>query len=83
VATVSWRDTVEWIDRNIFIILSLRSKKRTVTLRLDEDIVAKYDRLVAELLARRPDLKLTRTEIMRAILTKAVEKPELIVQMLS
>jgi len=80
---MSWRDTVEWIDRNIFIILSLRSKKRTVTLRLDEDIVAKYDRLVAELLARRPDLKLTRTEIMRAILTKAVEKPELITQILS
>jgi hypothetical protein len=80
---MGWRDTVEWIDRNVFIILSLRSKKRTVTLRLDEDIVAKYDRLVAELLARRPDLKLTRTEIMRAILTKAVEKPELITQILS
>ena len=80
---MSWRETVEWIDRNIFIILSLRSKKKTVTLRLDEDIVAKYDRLVAELLARRPDLKLTRTEIMRAILTKAVEKPELITQILS
>jgi hypothetical protein len=80
---MSWRETVEWLDRNVFIILSLRSKKRTVTLRLDEDIVAKYDRLVAELLARRPDLKLTRTEIMRAILTKAVEKPELITQILS
>jgi hypothetical protein len=80
---MSWRETVEWLDRNVFIILSLRSKKRTVTLRLDEDIVAKYDRLVAELLARRPDLKLTRTELMRAILTKAVEKPELITQMLS
>jgi len=80
---MSWRETVEWIDRNIFIILSLRSKKKTVTLRLDEDIVAKYDRLAAELLARRPDLKLTRTEIMRAILTKAVEKPELITQILS
>ena len=80
---MSWRETVEWIDRNVFIILSLRSKKKTVTLRLDEDIVAKYDRLAAELLARRPDLKLTRTEIMRAILTKAVEKPELITQILS
>ena len=80
---MSWRETIEWIDRNSFVILSLRSKKKTVTLRLDEDIVNKYDKLVLELTIRNPSLKLTRTEVMRAILTKAIEKPQLIMQILS
>ena len=80
---MSWRETIEWIDRNSFVILSLRSKKKTVTLRLDEDIVNKYDKLVLELTIRNPSLKLSRTEVMRAILTKAIEKPELIMQILT
>jgi hypothetical protein len=80
---MSWRDTVEWLDRNVFIILSLRSKKRTVTLRIDEDVVNKYDKLALELTLRNPSLKISRTEIMRAILVKAIEKPELITQILS
>jgi hypothetical protein len=80
---MSWREAVEWLDKNTFIILSLRSRKRTVTLRLDEDVISKYDKLVLELIVRNPSLKITRTEIMRAILVKAIEKPELIMQILS
>jgi len=80
---MSWRETIEWLDKNTFVILSLRSRKRTVTLRLDEDVVSKYDKLARELMLRKPDVKITRTEIMRAILTKAIEKPELIMQILS
>jgi hypothetical protein len=80
---MSWKDTIEWIDRNVFVILSLRSKKRTITLRLDDEVVNKYDKLALELSLKRPDAKISRTEIMRAILTKAIEKPELIMQILS
>jgi hypothetical protein len=80
---MSWREMIEWLDKNTFIILSLRSRKRTVTIRLDEDVVSKYDKLALELTLRNPSLKISRTEIMRAILVKAIEKPELIMQILS
>jgi predicted transcriptional regulator len=66
--------SVEWVNETTFIIPL--SRKRVVSLRLDSDVVNRYDRLVAKLRLR--NIKITRTALLELILTKAIERPELI-----
>ena len=70
---------VEWINETTFIITPL-SRKRVISLRLDSDIVSKYDKLVAKLQLK--NIKITRTALLELILTKAIERPELIAELL-
>ena len=58
------------VAENIFLIE--RNNKRVVSIRLDYDTISKYDKLVA-LLNMYYGVKITRSDVMRAILTRAVE----------
>jgi antitoxin component of RelBE/YafQ-DinJ toxin-antitoxin module len=68
----------EWINGTSFIILP--SRKRMISLRLDQDIINKYDRLVAKLRLR--NINITRTALLELILTRIIERPELIADLL-
>jgi len=58
------------VAENIFLIE--RNNKRVVSIRLDYDTISKYDKLVA-LLNMYYGVKITRSDVMRVILTRVVE----------
>jgi len=71
--------TVEWVSETTFIIPF--SKKRVISLRLDSDVVNRYDRLVAKLRLR--NINITRTQLFELILTKLItERQELLAELL-
>jgi len=69
---------VEWINETTFIIPYVR--KRVISLRLDSDIVNRYDKLVAKLRLR--NINTTRTTLLELILSRIIERPELIAELL-
>jgi hypothetical protein len=70
---------VEWLNETAFVITPY-TRKKLISLRLDREVIEKYDKLVAKLRLR--NINTTRTTLLELILTKAIERPELIAELL-
>jgi hypothetical protein len=68
-------EDVEWLNETAFILIPY-TKRKLISLRLDREVVDKYDKLVAKLQSR--NIKITRTTLLELILTRIIERPELI-----
>jgi len=74
---------VEWIDRDMFVIIP--KWKKIISIRLDQDVLDRLDKIVKILNTRRiqqGERTISRTYLITKIITEVVNRPELLNEIL-
>ena len=70
---------VEWIDRDVFVIIP--RWKKIISIRLDQDVLDRLDKYVKTInmrLIQRGERTISRTYLITKIITEVVNRPELL-----
>ena len=70
------------LNETVYEII-LKPRKRTISLRLDSDVITAYDKLAVSLNMRNnSNVKITRTMLMTIILERVIQRPDLLSEIL-